>query len=168
MAGADLGRTAAVLAAAAKHAGFDLLLAGNESTDGRGGVLPAMVAEHLGLPHLGSVSSLGIAPGSVSGQRRVEKGTMAVSASLPAVVSVTEHVAEARFPNFKGIITAKRKPVTVISVGELGLDPAFAGLGRSRVVSTQARPARQAGTKIVDEGDAGAQLADFLTANRLL
>ena len=168
LAAADLARTAAVLATAAKHTGFDLLLGGNESTDGRGGVLPAMVAEHLGLPHLGSLSSLDITPGTVRGQRRVERGTLQVSAALPAVVSVTEHVAEARFPNFKGIMTAKRKPLSVMTLGDLGIDPAFPGMARSQVISTLARPARQAGTKIVDQGDAGKQLADFLTAGRLV
>lgn len=168
LAGSDLARTAAVLAAALKQAGADLVLAGNESTDGRGGVLPAIVAEHLGLPHLGSLGSVEISAGSVRGQLRVDNGTMNVSSALPAMVSVTEHVAEARFPNFKGIITAKRKPLSVLSLADLDIDRAFAGLGRSVVVSTRERPARQAGTKIVDEGDAGKQLADFLTSSRLV
>jgi len=168
LAGSDLGRTAAVLAAAVKTTGADLVLAGNESTDGRGGAVPAMVSEHLGLPHLGSLGSIEISSSSVHGERRVEKGTLSVSTSLPAVVSVTEHVAEARFPNFKGIMTAKRKPLTVLSLDDLGVGPALAGLGRSVVLETRERPARQAGTKIVDDGDAGKQLADFLITGRLV
>lgn len=168
LAGADAGRTAAVLAVAVKNAGFDLVLTGNESTDGRAGVVPAMVAEHLGLPHLSFLNSVEISDTSVSGDRGVETGTMSVSTSLPAMVSVTERAAEARFPNFKGIMTAKRKPLTVLSLNELGIDPEFPGVGRSVVVSTAERPARQAGTKIIDEGDAGKQLADFLVAGRLV
>ncbi|WP_433875391.1 electron transfer flavoprotein subunit beta/FixA family protein [Sinomonas atrocyanea] len=167
LAGSDLGQTSAVLAAALARVGFDLVLAGNESTDGRGGVVPAMVSEHLRLPHLGSLSSVDIAPDSVRGERRTEHAAMSVAAALPAIASVTEHAAEARFPTFKGIMGAKRKPLTVLSLGELGLDPG-APRGRSAVLTTRERPARQAGTKIVDEGDAGRQLAEFLAAGKLV
>jgi electron transfer flavoprotein beta subunit len=169
LAGSDLVRTAAVLAAALSKTGFDLVIAGNESTDGRGGVIPAMLAEHLNLPHLSFLDSVGISADAVSGERATEYGSLDVHASLPAVISVTERAAEARFPNFKGIMTAKRKPMSVVSLAELGLDPAgtFAG-GRSVVLTSTERPARTAGTKIVDEGNAGEQLAEFLAAGRLI
>lgn len=165
LAGSDAARTAAVLAAAVKSTGFDLLIAGNESTDGRGGVVPAMIAEHLGLPHLTSLNSTEISDGSVSGVRAGDSGTLNVHASLPAVITVTERSAEARFPNFKGILGAKKKPLTVITLGELGItEPA----ARSTVLSTAERPAREAGKKIVDEGNAGVELAEFLIAERLV
>lgn len=167
LAGADLGRTAGVLAAAVNNTGCDLVLAGSESTDGRGGVIPAMVAEHLSLPHLGSLNEVDLSDGSVRGERHVEKGTMSVAAQLPAVISVTERAAEPRFPSFKGIVKAKRKPVVVLSLTDLGLNPAFSELGRSVVVSTNDRPPRQTGTKIADEGEAGMRIAEFLTAARL-
>ncbi|MET3952891.1 electron transfer flavoprotein subunit beta/FixA family protein [Arthrobacter sp. UYEF36] len=170
LAGADVGRTAAVLAAAVRKTGFDLLIGGNESTDGRGGVVPAMVAEHLGLPHLSFLNSVEIAEHGVTGVRGTEGGTMGVSAPLPAVLSVTERSAEARFPNFKGIMTAKRKPLDVLSLADLGLDPDtdFTRLGRSVVLATTASPVRTAGKKIVDDGNAGAELAEFLAAGRLI
>ncbi|MGM7775839.1 electron transfer flavoprotein subunit beta/FixA family protein [Arthrobacter sp. KNU-44] len=163
--GADIARTAAVLAAAIKHTGFDLLVAGNESTDGRGGVVPAMVAEHLGLPLLPSLKSVDISEASVSGEVALENGSLAVSASLPAVLSVTERAAEARFPNFKGIMTAKRKPVATLSLADLGLEPVAPA---AVVLSTSERPARTAGKKIYDDGNAGNELADFLAAGRLI
>lgn len=168
LAGADATRTALTLAAALKATGFDLVLAGNESTDGRGGVVPAMVAEHLDLPMLGSLASAGIADGVVSGVRQEENGTLDVHAVLPAVVSVTERCAEARFPNFKGILTAKRKPVITLSAAGLGLPAEGTGGARTVVVSTVERPARAAGKKITDEGNAAAELAEFLVANRLV
>lgn len=169
LAGADLGRTATVLAAALSQTGFDLIVAGNESTDGRGGVLPAMVAEHLGLPHLTYLESVEIGGDRVAGVRGTEGGTMRIHAGLPAIISVTERSPEVRFPNFKGILSAKKKPLTVLSLADLGLsagdlDPA----GRSVVVSTTERPARTAGTKIVDDGTAGEQLAEFLAAGHLI
>ncbi|UVJ38372.1 electron transfer flavoprotein subunit beta/FixA family protein [Arthrobacter sp. CJ23] len=168
LAGADAARTAVTLAAALKTTGFDLVLAGNESTDGRGGVVPAMVAEHLGLPLLGSLASADISEGMVRGVRQGENGTLNVHAVLPAVVSVTERSAEARFPNFKGILTAKRKPVTTLSAAGLGLPAAAEGIARTVVVSTAERPARAVGKKITDEGNAAAELAGFLVTNRLV
>ncbi|MGM0930508.1 MAG: electron transfer flavoprotein subunit beta/FixA family protein [Actinomycetota bacterium] len=169
LAGSDVGRTSTVLAAALKDQGFDLIIAGNESTDGRAGVVPAMVAEHLGLPYLGSLTSVGISEGSVDGQCGSENETLSVRASLPAVISITERLPEARFPNFKGIMTAKRKPLAVVPLAELDIDSSsLAASGRSVVVSTSERPPRTAGTKIFDEGNAGVQLAEFLVADRLI
>ncbi|MCG2621258.1 electron transfer flavoprotein subunit beta/FixA family protein [Arthrobacter sp. I2-34] len=166
LAGADLVRTSAVLAAAVQREGFDLIVAGNESTDGRGGLVPAMVAEHLGLPLLPSLDTLEITAESVSGSCAIDGGTLVVNAALPAVVSVTERSAEARFPNFKGIMKAKKKPLAKISLADLGLSPEPGA--RSTVTAAVERPVRAAGTKIVDEGQAAQELADFLAANRLI
>ncbi|WP_168628019.1 electron transfer flavoprotein subunit beta/FixA family protein [Cryobacterium sp. BB307] len=164
--GSDSAWSAEVLAAALQREQFDLVVAGNESTDGRGGVVPIMIAERLGLPAIGSLDSVELSDGSVRGERATESGSMTVSSALPAVISVTERAAEPRFPNFKGIMTAKKKPIGVLSLSELGLSEASGG--RSVVLSTQERPARTAGKKIVDDGSAAAQLADFLAAERLI
>lgn len=163
--GADLVRTSAVLAAALAKTGYDLVIAGNESTDGRGGVMPAMVAERLNLPHLTAIDSVEIADTSISGVRETENGSLDVHAALPAIISITERAPEVRFPNFRGIMGAKKKPITVISLGELDLAEASA---RSVILSTTERPAREAGKKIVDEGNAGVELAEFLAAGHLI
>lgn len=165
--GADTATTAAVLAAVVRRTGFDLIVAGNESTDGRGGVVPAMVAEFLGLPLLSSLDSVTLAGGTVGGEVTVEAGRLAVSAALPAIVSVTERCAEARFPNFKGIMTAKRKPLATLSLADLDVDPGVAG-GTSTVLTISERPARTAGKKIIDDGSAARELAEFLVAGRLV
>lgn len=168
LAGADAVQTAAVLAAALRDTEFDLVVAGNESTDGRGGVVPAMVSEMLGLPLLGSLNEVWILPERVAGERREESGSSTVSAPLPALISVTERAAEARFPNFKGIMTAKRKPLNQLVLSQLPVDSATATITRTKVLATTERPARAAGVKIIDEGDAGVKLAEFLVAGRLL
>jgi electron transfer flavoprotein beta subunit len=168
LAGADLGRTATVLAAALTKSGYDLIIAGNESTDGRGGVIPAMVAEHLGLPHLSFLDAVEISETEVRGVRGTESGSMDVHCGVPALVSVTERTPEVRFPNFKGILSAKKKPLTVLSLGDLGLAPDALSGARSVVLSTAERPTRTAGTKVVDEGNAGVDLAEFLTAGHLI
>lgn len=164
---ADLVRTSAVLSVALSATGYDLVIAGNESTDGRGGVMPAMLAERLGLPHLTSLDSVEIAADRISGVRETENGTLDVHAALPAIISITERSPEVRFPNFKGILGAKKKPITVMSLSALDLASDLPTV-RSVIVSTTQRPARTAGTKIVDEGNAAAELTEFLAAGHLI
>lgn len=167
LSGADAVRTAAVLAAAVQRSGADLVLAGNESTDGRGGVVPAMVAEHLGWPVLPALDDLQItADGSVTGTVTCEGETLTLTAPLPAVATVTERSAEARFPNFKGIMQAKKKPLERVSLD--GLELTNRADTASVMVAAQPAPARQAGVKVVDDGTAAEALADFLSAQRLL
>ncbi|MEO7123841.1 MAG: electron transfer flavoprotein subunit beta/FixA family protein [Lacisediminihabitans sp.] len=164
--GADLTRTSAVLAAALATTNYDLVIAGNESTDGRGGAIPAMVAEHLQVPHLTSIDSVEITADRISGVRETENGSVDVHAALPAIISITERAPEVRFPNFKGILGAKKKPITVLSLSELSV-PAESS-GRTVILSTTERPAREAGKKIIDEGTAAVELAEFLSAGHLI
>jgi len=165
--GADLSLTAEALAAALRRMGFDLVVAGNQSTDGSGGVLPAMIAELLGVPSATYLNSVDITGPRVVGERATDAGTVAVTVDLPAIISVTERLPDGRFPNFKGIMAAKKKPIETVSLSELGVaadDPAGA---RSIVIGISEKPPRSAGIKIVDEGDAGKQLAKYLLENKL-
>ncbi len=162
--GADLLLTAEVLAAAVRRADADLVVAGNLSTDGGGAVLPAMVAELLGMPQLTGLSSLEMTDARVTGDRVSDAGTLRVSADLPAVVSITEALPEGRFANFKGIMAAKKKPYETVDAAALGVEPEDPAVARYIMLSVAERPPRQAGTKIVDEGDAGEKLAAFLVA----
>lgn len=170
LSGADMVFTSAVLAAAITFAGFDLVISGNESTDGAGGVVPAMVAEHLGVPHLTYLDAAAISASSVSGVRTAERGNVTVGAPLPAVISVTERSASPRFPNFRGIMKAKKKPLTVLELSDLA---GFAPVANSRrslsaVVAVNKRPPRQGGIKVVDDGSAANQLAEFLKTRNLI
>ncbi|MEZ3160346.1 electron transfer flavoprotein subunit beta/FixA family protein [Microbacterium sp. BWT-B31] len=165
--GADLGLTAEVLAAAIRRIGFDLVIAGNQSTDGSGGVIAAMVAEILDVPAATNLNAVEITGEQVTGERATDAGTATVSAVLPAVVSITERFPDARFPNFKGIMAAKKKPFEVLSLQDLGVEPHDADASRSIVIGLSEKPPRSAGVKIADEGDAGDKLAEFLIQNRL-
>lgn len=165
--GADLGVTAAVLAAAVRRVGFDLVITGNLSTDGSGGVIPAMLAEHLGVPQATALSEVTIAADGVSGTRATDAGAAQVTATLPAVISITEALPDARFPNFKGIMAAKKKPFETVSLADLGVDIDPASAPQSILTVVSEKPPRGAGVKIVDEGDAGDKLAAYLIENRL-
>jgi electron transfer flavoprotein beta subunit len=167
LAGADVGLTARALAAAIERTGFDLVIAGNQSTDGSAGVVPAMVAELLGVPQLTALAAVEITESSVSGSRAADGGVAHVEAQLPAVVSITEALPDARFPNFKGIMAAKKKPFETLSLDDLGVTVDEAAVPHEIMTAVSEKPPRGAGVKIVDEGDAGTQLAEFLISNRL-
>lgn len=167
LAGADLGVTARVLAAAVQRAGFDLVITGNLSTDGSGGVLPAMLAEYLGVAQATALSAVEISDSGVSGTRATDAGTAQVSATLPAVISITEALPDARFPNFKGIMAAKKKPFETVSLADLDVDVDPASAPQSIMTAVSEKPPRGAGIKITDEGDAGEKLAAYLIENRL-
>lgn len=168
--GSDAVQTSAALAAALASRGFDLVIAGNESTDGRTAAIPAMLAERLRLAQATFLRTLSVKDGTVSGERMVEDGHVEVSAPLPALVSVTEQIAEARFPNFKGIMAAKKKPVETLTLADLGIEASEAGGENSwSVVDTvTAKPPREGGTIIKDDGTAGQQLADYLASAKLI
>jgi electron transfer flavoprotein beta subunit len=166
--GADLGLTAEVLAAAIRRAQPDLVITGNLSTDGAGGVIPAMLAEHLGYAQATALSAVEITPEGVSGTRAADAGSQQVSAPFPAVISLTEALPDARFPNFKGIMAAKKKPLEVLSLDDLGVSADPAAAPRTIMTSVAEKPPRAAGVKITDEGDAGKQLVDYLVQNRLV
>jgi len=163
--GSDALATARVLAAAVAREQPDLVLAGNESTDGRGGVVPAMLAELLGLPLAGSLGSVEIEQNAIRGTRSTDVEVTTVRAPLPAVVTVTEKSAEARFPSFKGVMGAKKKPTDVVTASALGV---AAPEARTVVLSVAERPARAAGERIEDDGSGGTQLADWLVARGLV
>lgn len=165
--GADLSLTAEVLAAVVTRENPDLVIAGGLSTDGSGGVVPAMVAEHLQWAHITSLKSMQLEGDRVTGDRVTDKGVARVSAALPVVVSITDALPEARFPNFKGILAAKKKPLETLSLGDLGVE-ASVSVPRSIMVRVARTPPRSNGTVIVDEGDGGAQLAQFLISQKLV
>ncbi|WP_173922836.1 electron transfer flavoprotein subunit beta/FixA family protein [Agromyces sp. Marseille-P2726] len=168
LAGADLGLTARTLAAAIRRTGFDLVITGNLSTDGSGGVLPAMLAELLEVPNMTALSVVEVTADSVTGTRSADDGDMRVRAPLPAVISINEALPDARFPNFKGIMAAKKKPFETLSAADLGVDPEDVSAPASIMTAIAEKPPRSAGVKITDEGDGGTKIAEYLIENRLV
>ncbi|MFC5500776.1 electron transfer flavoprotein subunit beta/FixA family protein [Lysinimonas soli] len=168
--GSDAVQTSAALAAALAPRGYDLIIAGNESTDGRTAAVPAMLAERLGVAQLSFLRAMTVSGSTVTGERVTDDGYLEVSTELPAVVSVNEQIAEARYPSFKGIMGAKKKPVEVLGVAALGLDAAETGAEHSWSIVREVtpRPPRSGGTIITDDGTAAAQLTDYLAASKLI
>ena len=168
--GSDALATSLVLARAIERIGFDLVVCGMSSTDAEMSVVPAMLAERLGVPQVTFAGALSVADGTVTIRRDAETATEEVVATLPAVVSVTDQTGEARYPSFKAIMAGKKKPVTTWTLADLGVEAGTVGRAgaATAVRSAAAQPPRQAGTVVVDEGDAAARIADFLVAQKLL
>jgi electron transfer flavoprotein beta subunit len=171
IAGSDAMATSLVLAEAVKKIDHDLVVCGMGSTDGGMGVVPAMLAERLGVPGLTFGSAIELDGDTVKIRRDGDTATVTVEGSLPAVLSVTDQTGEARYPSFKGIMAAKKKPVETWSLSDLGVDGGQVGLDASytAVESTEARPPRTAGEIVTDEGGSGAKaLVDFLASKKFI
>jgi electron transfer flavoprotein beta subunit len=164
LAGSDALSTAKVLAAAVRRVEADLVIAGTESTDGYTGTVPVQLAELLGFPSVSFARRLSVTGGLLSADRQTEFGYDEMEVVLPAVVTVTAGAVEPRYPSFKGIMAAKRKPVEQVTLADLGIDPATVGFAgaRQEVVSVTPAPVRQAGEIVVDDGDAQVRIAAFL------
>ncbi|MEU8977246.1 electron transfer flavoprotein subunit beta/FixA family protein [Streptomyces sp. NPDC048309] len=168
--GTDAIGTSLVLAKAIEKAGYDLVISGMASTDGTAGIVPALLAERLGVPQVTLLSEVSVADGVVKGRRDGDTASEQLEASLPAVVSVTDQSGEARYPSFKGIMAAKKKPVESWDLEDLEIEADEVGLegAWTKVDSAAERPARTAGTIVKDEGEGGKQLAEFLAGQKFI
>ena len=169
--GADVVQTAKVLAAAiGRVEGVDLVIAGNEASDGGGGAVPAILAELLGYPQLTHARKVELDGTTLKVDRETDDGITHLEAGLPAVISVGEKINEPRYPSFKGIMAAKKKPVDTLTVADLGIDAGEVGLANAwtTVLEASPKPPRSAGQKVIDEGDGGSQVAAYLVSQKLI
>jgi electron transfer flavoprotein beta subunit len=169
--GSDAVATSLVLAKAVEAQGADIVLCGMASTDGSMSVVPAMLAERLGLPQVTFASAVNVDGDRVEIRRDGDAATETIEASTPLVLSVTDQANEPRYPSFKGIMAAKKKPVETLSLADLGVEPSQVGAGAAwtSVMAIEARPPRSAGTVVTDDGGSGADaLVDFLAAGKFI
>ena len=105
------------LAEVIKNDGYDLIIAGKESLDYNGGMVPGMVAGLLGYNFLNSCVSLTVEGNSVTASREIDGGKETVSTSLPLIIGGQKGLVEEkdlRIPNMRGIMTARTKVLTVL------------------------------------------------------
>jgi electron transfer flavoprotein beta subunit len=168
--GSDALSTSYALAKALDTIEHDLVILGVESTDARMSVIPAMLAERTGAAQLTFARKVEVADGKVKIERQTDTGYDVVEAATPAIVSVVEKINEPRYPSFKGIMAAKKKPLTTLTLSDAGIEGDKVGLGGSgsTVTEVAARPPKQAGQIVKDEGDGGVKLAEFLASQKLV
>jgi len=170
MHGSDAIATAKVLAKALGTVEWDVAVAGSEATDARGAVVPALLAEVLGVPQLTQARKVTVDGSTVTIERVTDTGYESVQGSTPAVISVVEKINDPRYPSFKGIMAAKSKPIEVKSLADLGVDAGEVGLANAwtQVVGFEKAPPRQAGRSVKDEGSGGVAIAEFLASKKLI
>ena len=172
IAGSDAIATSLVLAKAVEKVGnADLVVCGMSSTDGAMGVVPAMLAERLGLPQVTMASVIETQGDQVRVKRDGDAATEVIGGTMPLVLSVTDQSGEARYPSFKGIMAAKKKPLETYSLSDLGVDAEQVGLSVAwtEVQETTERPPRTAGEIVTDEDGSGATaLAEFLASKKFI
>jgi electron transfer flavoprotein beta subunit len=169
LAGSDALTTAKVLAAAVnKLGGADLIIAGTESSDGYTGTVPEQIAECLGLPSVTFAKKVKVEGSVLKVDRQSESGYDEVECTLPAVISVTAGVVEPRYPSFKGIMDAKKKPLDVVTAGDLAVTPTGWAAAGQKIVSVTQAEARKAGQVIEDDGEAFGKIVAFLENLKLI
>ncbi|GAA3679721.1 electron transfer flavoprotein subunit beta/FixA family protein [Nocardioides ginsengisoli] len=172
IAGSDAIATSLVLAKAIEKIGVpELVVGGLASTDGGLSVVPAMLAERLGLPQVTLAAVVETQGDQVRIKRDGDTATEVVGGTLPLVLSVTDQSGEARYPSFKGIMAAKKKPLETLTLADLGVDASEVGLDAAwtKVESVTARPPRTAGEIVKDEDGSGASaLVEFLASKKFI
>jgi electron transfer flavoprotein beta subunit len=168
--GSDAVQTSYALAKVLETLEYDLVIVGSEATDSRMSVMAPLLAERLGRPQLSGARKVTIEGGTVRIERQTENGYDVVEASTPALVSVVEKINEPRYPSFKGIMAAKKKPLQTLTAADVGIETDKVGLASapSQVVEFANKPPRQAGQVVKDEGDGGAKIAEFLASQKLV
>ena len=170
--GSDAIATAFALAQSLKKIGFDLVLTGTQSTDAICSIVPAAIAEYLGVPSLTFAKKVTVTDGKVEVHRETESGYLRVTAPLPALVSVTKSANEPRYPSLKGIMGAKKKEIAPLSLSDVGEDAAHLGDAgsRTKVVSIAPVGARPKGTVVIatDAAEGARAVIDFLVAKKVI
>jgi electron transfer flavoprotein beta subunit len=173
--GSDSVATSLVLAKTIEKIGadaaWDMVVCGMASTDGSMSVVPAMLAERLDVPQVTMGSEVTVDGSKVTIRRDGDAATEVIEGETPLVLSVTDQSGEARYPSFKGIMAAKKKPMETWSLSDIGVDAGEVGLDAAwtKVDSFEARPPRQAGTIVTDEdGDGATKLVEFLAGQKFI
>jgi electron transfer flavoprotein beta subunit len=164
---ADALATARVLAAAIARQPFDLVVAGVESTDGYTGTMPSTLAEFLDIPQITFAKHLEPSDGSITVQRQTAEGYHVVECPFPLLITVTAGVNEPRYASFKGIMSAKKKPVEQLSLSDLGLSSDDVARKQS-VVELVPAEERKAGEVVRDDGDGGRRITEFLVDAKVI
>jgi electron transfer flavoprotein beta subunit len=150
---------------------YDLILCGSESTDARTSLVPPALAEHLNLPGLCQAKKVEVVGDRVRVQREADQGYDVVEGPLPAVVGINWGANEPRYPSFKGIQSAKNKPVESLTAADVGIEASRVGLAgsQSQVLGFGARSTERRRILIDNkDGNAHVKLADFLQEAKLI
>ncbi|MDB4297249.1 electron transfer flavoprotein subunit beta/FixA family protein [Flavobacteriaceae bacterium] len=101
-----------------KNGGYDLILAGKESIDYNGGMVPGIIASLLDIEHINACVETTIEGTNGTAKREIDGGLEVVNFTLPAVIAGQKGMVEEKdlkIPNMRGIMMARKKPLTVVA-----------------------------------------------------
>ncbi len=162
--GSDALGKARILAAALKQIPFDLIFCGHRAVDGDENQVGIIVAELLDIPHLGLAVAVEAADGRIKVNRPIEGAKVQLETQLPALVTLggAHAVWNPRYASLPGIMKAKKKPLEIKKLADLGLSPEQVGTAAAKIMITSLEmPApRQAGSII--PGDTAAKAKELV------
>lgn len=133
--GADSLGAAKVLAAIAKAEGADVIFAGLMADDGNGAAIPPMVAELLDIPSATGVLAMTTEGSTIKAERELEGGALeVVEMPQPCLIAIQSGANQVRYASLKGIMQAKKKPVDVKSLADLGLAGSVGGAANKTAI----------------------------------
>jgi electron transfer flavoprotein beta subunit len=148
---------ARILAAALKNIKFDLIIAGQRAVDDDNFQVGTALAEFLSIPNISLVIKEEIADGKIRCCRTVEGGTVVLEAPLPALFTTQKGLNEPRYASLPGIMKAKRKPLDIKSLSDIGIDASEIGEPTVKVLAMKLPPEREGGRII--KGDSSRSIA---------
>jgi electron transfer flavoprotein beta subunit len=144
-------QTAKILAAVIKNMPFDLIIAGQRAVDGDNYTVGSAVAGFLNIPAVTMVIKEAIADRKITCSRTVEGGMVVIEAPLPALITTQRGLNEPRYASLPGIMKAKKKPLEIKSLKDIGLDAAGIGVPKTKIISLKYPPERKGGKMIAGE-----------------
>lgn len=166
----DSFATAQVLAAAIQNAGpFDLVLCGRQASDWDNAHVPLILSELLECSCVSLARRVSLDGGEIRVERALPDGYQVVETPLPAVVTVSNELGEARYPTLRNIMAATRKAPVRLALADLGLDAAT--LAPRTVIERLFVPEHEQHCEIVtgeDDVDAGRKLALRLREEKII
>ena len=166
-----LGTARVLHAAIERDGGADIILAGRQASDFDQAQVPVMLSELMGLPLVTLVRSLALSDNGtmLEIERVAEGGFQRIRCPMPALLTVTNELGEARYANLRGIMQASRIQPQTLSVSDLGLDATSVngGIKMTRLFV----PVSESSVEIIegeDEADAGRLLALRMREEKLI
>lgn len=151
---------------------YDIIFCGRQASDWDSGQVGTGIAEILGLPNVTVAKKIDVTDGKARVERVIADGYEVLETSLPAVITVSNELGEARYPTMKGIMTAKKKEPVVWKPADVGVDPSEIGAaGRHTKLLKLFQPVREGECEIVEgenAEEAAANLAVKLRENKIL
>jgi len=159
--GSDSLGIARILAAVIKDLDYDIILCGKQGVDDDYGIVGSILAELLGIPQISVVLKVEVSEdaSTVKAHREVEGGTLVIETPLPALITAQKGLNEPRYASLPGIMKAKKKPLDVKTIADLGLDASQVGEAGTKIKIMQITPPEEREAGKIVEGETPQELA---------